>query len=472
MAKKAAVSKEIVHPEFKYDLFRGEGSLTVEKAIDLLGWEELDAKDASALPELYEIFGKRIRLIRCLKNRFITPSHVRMLCQEILNNKWRFNSIPIIVDTYNQVINGQHRLLALILAGVRWADKDDDQVDQWRKNWKEEPTIETVVNYGVENDDDTFATISQDKPATLAEFLYRTDILKGVKVAHRKTYAKMLDWSVKLLWDRCSLKYDAFAPVQTLTESKDFLDRHPTLHKKAVGFIYEENIPGQDEKGNKLADKIGQWIHPGYATALLYLMGTSSSDRAKYLEAKEQNEKSLDFSRWDRAEEFWMSLAGRLDDTEVVRSVLAGLKDPITGKKGGTFKEKTSVLALAWQKYAVKESVTAKDLKLKYEPESRVVKDPAQFGGIDNGSAKPIEEEEEKENPNPTPEEIEEKKKLEKRKKAEDLAKKMAERKKAKKDAEKNKLKESNGEAPKPEEEGREGELEEVPEDSLDAVMP
>jgi len=56
--------------------------------------------------------------LRCNKNnRPVRKGHVVFLAQEILNGNWQVNGQPIIIAENEDVLDGQHRLLAVIEAG-------------------------------------------------------------------------------------------------------------------------------------------------------------------------------------------------------------------------------------------------------------------------------------------------------------------------------------------------------------------
>lgn len=56
--------------------------------------------------------------LRCNKiNRPVRKAHVNFLAQEILNGNWQVNGQPVIIAHTEDVIDGQHRLLAVVEAG-------------------------------------------------------------------------------------------------------------------------------------------------------------------------------------------------------------------------------------------------------------------------------------------------------------------------------------------------------------------
>lgn len=82
-------------------------------------------------------------------NRPVRKRHVEFLAQEILNGNWQMNGQPIVIADDEQVLDGQHRLFAIIEAGK---------------------TIQSLVVYGITPD--AFKTIDTGAVRTGADALF------------------------------------------------------------------------------------------------------------------------------------------------------------------------------------------------------------------------------------------------------------------------------------------------------------
>lgn len=100
------------------------------------------------------------------KNRPVRKRHVEFLANEIKNGNWQVNGQPIIIADNEQVLDGQHRLLAVIEAGM---------------------SIKTMVTYGIP--ESAFATIDTGAVRTSADALclhfeeYPQMVVKAVAAA-------------------------------------------------------------------------------------------------------------------------------------------------------------------------------------------------------------------------------------------------------------------------------------------------
>lgn len=344
-------------------------TITQTQMKEILGWEELENEDESCVPELKSLLGKNIRLANNIANRFLTLDAILSLKQEILQRRWRFNGESIVIGQTDLVLSGQHRGLGLILACIAWAESD-----HWKENWSTEPTLESLIVYGVDESDDTFKTLNCGKPATATEVLYRSHWFTKEAPSARKELAKITDYAVKLLWDRTGAKDDAYAPRRTHGELMDFLDRHPTVIK-CVRHIYEEN------KGNSaISGQEGLRIATGTAAGLCYLMATSGSDGDKYraVECSKRAESALKFgakippregrdpeSFLDRAKDFWAYLVSQNPELKEVKYALKSLYGA-DGDHTPTFAEKCSVVVKGWNAWINHPKITPSMVKLKF----------------------------------------------------------------------------------------------------------
>lgn len=110
-------------------------------------------------------------------NRPLNDQHVRRIARQIAEGKWRFNGDTIKISTGNDILDGQHRLWAIIEAKV---------------------PVETIVVRGIEPD--AFATIDTlRKPRSGADVL----ALLGA-THHRVVISTALQWLTR--WQRKCLE--------------------------------------------------------------------------------------------------------------------------------------------------------------------------------------------------------------------------------------------------------------------------
>lgn len=370
------------HLEPKSEMFFGKNPLTAEKAKEMLGWKVVESGD-------YLFKDKEGNKILCLnntKNRPFSEPWADRIAQDILNRHWRFNMESIIIGEYDQVISGQHRLVALVFASQLWELKKN----HWGLLWKTEPTIEALVAYGCKETMDVIRTIDNVKARTLADTLFCDGTFADLSEAGRKQACRICDYALRFLWSRTGVRNDAFTPTLTHSEGGAFLERHATL-KECVRHIFDED----KEK------RIGKYLSPGYATACMYLMGVSGGDDDALRNHKGQlvhyadadpapNEGVLDLSLKEKAGEFWTNIA-RVDppeDFKILKTALAEWADPDTGSSGGRVPEKVAILCKAWSKFRADEPITKASIKLDMRPNEDgidVLHDYVDFGGIDLG---------------------------------------------------------------------------------------
>lgn len=376
----------------------GDDAIDTSMAQDLLGWVEVEKKDDRVL--LKDQTGKWIRCDRNLANRPYYQSNADALVQEILNRQHNFNGEGVIISDRGNIGNGQHTLVAVVLAEqIRAADPDGRG-----KHWGNTPvSIEKLVVFGV--DEKMFNTLDTCRPRSFMDVLYRSPIYAAMKPSVRKLASRMTDHAIKLLWSRTGANRDAFAPTRTHSEASDFLRRHSRV-AEAVKHVLEE-----DEEGG-----IRKFVPPGYASALLYLMGATMSDGPAYRRAR--TEDSLDLSKWDDASTFWTLLAKGSPDTRAIGEVVRSLPAH-NGDRPPTAAEKIVVVCKAWTQFYLTGTVVAEGLLPRYQTIDEgfiVLAETPMVPGIDLGDRKgdldDEDEDEEGEDPSndPTPEELEDRK--------------------------------------------------------------
>lgn len=362
--------------------------ITVEKAKELLGWEKVPQ---NGIPEIETKTGERVVLKNNIRNRPIRWSHVEELAQEILNGEWRYNGAGISIGKTGLVMSAQHRLLGLIFA--EWERNLGPNAERWQEIHAEPLSIDTVITYGLEEDDHTFSTLNREMSASFADTLFRGDWFpqktpSGAKITSgmRKLLARLTDHAVKFLWLRTGAKHDPFAPRRTPTEALRFLPNHRKLMECVYHVALLDN-PVKKE-GEKREHPIGDYIPAGFMAALMYLMATSESDGAAYRDVgsvSERSEKKLKFTRMDKAKEFVSEFA--TGNLETVRRTIISLADKVDSK---TLPPPivASVLVKAWKMFVEGKNPTAGKLDPFVDTDKGPKAVDENIGGIDTAGMK------------------------------------------------------------------------------------
>lgn len=314
--------------------------ITVERAMELLGWE-FEADEKFGHDYLFtDTSGVKIRCSNNVNNRPLYGPNLASLKQDIINKKWKFNGETIIIGRTGLVLNGQHTLIAVVLAEQERVGSDKDR---HALLWSGPVEIVKAVVYGVSEDDETINTMDTCKPRTLMDVIFRSSLFSEYEDSpgDRKIVSRMTDFAVRTLWERTwSGDVNGWTPRRTHAESVSFIERHPTI-LKAVKHIHTENVKGA----------IAKFISTGYASAMLYLMAGSATDDEEYYMAQYRDEKLMDFSLWEKACEFWTLMAKGSERLMEVRHAVAGLSDPETGA-GASIKQKMAIIANAWVEFS------------------------------------------------------------------------------------------------------------------------
>lgn len=376
--KSGKPGRDVIYDKISVQLATGNKALTADKAKELLGWHE-EGENWKFNDDflLKDNNGVKIRCSNNETNRPLVMSNIQSLKQDMLRGHWRFNGEPIIVSETGNVLNGQHTLAALILAHQEHA-KSPGKWHCWRDK---EIVIEKLVVQGVKEDDDTVHTIDTPKPRTFADVMYLNDKLRDIDKRDRVRIARMIDYSVKMLWHRTGAANDAFAPKRTHSEALDFIDRHPSV-LNAVKHIYEEDGTTKN---------IARYCSPGYASALLYLMAASSTSEDGDYGWKNDvmpGEQLVNFDRWTKACEFWVLLASSDKSLDAVRNVLILMDED--EEYGHSLAERMAVVIKAWNRWIEGGSVTPETVSLEYETDKetqmQVLAESPTVGGIDLGN--------------------------------------------------------------------------------------
>jgi hypothetical protein len=389
--------REVLYPEYTVRLFPPEKPMTMEEAKEVLGWEEEpDGEDWSHDYTLIDEYGKRVRCHNNANtdytNRPLVAYLYRTYRQEHLRSRWRLNGEAIIIGRTGLVLDAQHRLIGFVLACQAW-EKEPERYEAW----KDRPTYACYLFCGVEETDDVVNTINSGKPRSLADVIYRSHHFADVPKKDRVKLSGMADHALRTFRARTAADQFAFSPEKwTHAESVDLLMRHESL-LKAIRFIHTES----EEKDTLSTMRIGG----GTAAALLYLMGASTSDRQDYKNAQETSEAALDFTNWDKAEEFWTLLLSKDNSLGAVRLAFAELYTPTEDgdKPYVVLEERLAIVVKAWAAFVDGEKVTPSVVKLTYVPteNGKTLAENPVCGGIDVGrDLAPIDP------PPPSPEEV------------------------------------------------------------------
>ena len=396
----AVPEQPIIYDSIQMFCAYGDDAITFDEVEKMLGLEKVGKDDPRAVPEIVTLTTKGVVCHNNTRNRYLTLSHLEHLRQEHLNRRWRRNGSIIVIGDRGQVLSGQHRLYSFWAAVLIWRDKDHPQYHHWREVWPEEPRFETLLVYGIPEDDEVFATLNQEKPGSQSEVLYRSSYFANDTPGDRKTLARMTDYAVKLLWERTGAKADPYAPHRSTGETLDFLKRHPTV-VAAVRHVAGENKPRMvkskdpdtgEEVTKKLPGPVSELIPPGTAAGLMYLMAASGTkEPGDYTNADPHpHEGALDLGRWDKAMEFWVHAGGSVK-LQRYRDAVFALQGE-DGAGGGTVAEKTALTVLAWNQYVQGHTVTDDDLKLEYHTSAetgyRTLVTRPVLEGIDAGPTK------------------------------------------------------------------------------------
>jgi hypothetical protein len=196
-AAKQAEGRKIVYPTPTTKLCIGDLAITVGQAKELLGWEEETDKNkfgAEYVRTLTKLYPKKVRCTNNVTNRPLYKSVLDSLKQEILRRKWHYNGEPVIIGRTGLVLNGQHTLLALILAALEVVERPD----KWAEYWTTEPTLEKVIAFGVCEDDSVVNTMDTCKPRSLADVIYRSAYFADVAEKDRRIASRMASFAIKL----------------------------------------------------------------------------------------------------------------------------------------------------------------------------------------------------------------------------------------------------------------------------------
>lgn len=375
----------------EYSSMSKKGPLTVEQVKTILGWEtepeykkRMVEENPNSKPE-HHLFGEtgprrsgtgQFQPIHCINtkkekvvcwnnanNRPFDMGWCEDLIHTILHGQWAgpltipgetINGETVRISRYGRVLSGQHQGTALVLsdeylqkARTNPSYSDNPKFPAWDDY--DHCVIETIVITGLSEDERVLRSIDYVKPRSLADMLYTTRMFRNKPPKERQELTKMLAAGANFLYDRTATK-----GYKTHTEMAEFLNRHKRL-LDCVDHLFNENTPLPT--GGRRISKLR--ISAGHAAAMCYLMACGSQKTTDYSDEYRNesppSERNLDWSYWDRAQDFWTCLAIARDFMPV-RTALMNLIDSsldnednqgLSGRAG----EKLAILAKAWERF-------------------------------------------------------------------------------------------------------------------------
>lgn len=375
-------TREVVYPDYDASLAVGDEAITETDAMEKIGWREASANVPVSPNQLAWKLedGTRVQCYNNVKNRYVVQWSVRMLMNVILQGLWRFNGEPIIIGKTGLILNGQHCLMALVLAVREWRAHPDKY-----PFWDSEPTLEKLLVYGINEDDETVNTMDTCKPRSLGDAIYRSEYFNKYKLTgkSKQKLAKICEHAIRFVWDRTGAGGDIAFGRHALMEFLDFLGRHPKL-VACVKHVYDEDR-GKSSDGKNEDGKLAHFAPLGTMAGLMYLMAACGSDPDKkggYFQSEMPSESQLDMSSFDDASEFLTALAQGNKELQAIRSTLAAAKneDGLASRA-----ERIAILVNAWNVWSANKKVTPETIRLKYVKDDEGFKHvvPPCLDGID-----------------------------------------------------------------------------------------
>lgn len=239
-----------------------QGPLSVDDCKAMIGWtEEPEDKNWAKDFVLKDLFGRKIRLANNPTNRPFKRPLADRYANEHLRGKWSLNLESVVIDKAGNVLQGQHRIVGLILG---------EQIRQLNTaKWGAKPLqYSTLIGYGASNTAENANTYDLGSKRSLDDVLYRHQkFAKSVDEKTQKKISKILATAIRIVWIRAGGKQVSFAPHFPHSEALEFYKTHPEI-LKAV----EEIVEIDDGEGGER--RISDLVSLGYAAALHYLMNS------------------------------------------------------------------------------------------------------------------------------------------------------------------------------------------------------
>lgn len=377
--------RPVIHDHVFVVVYHGNTALTLQQAMELLGWDEEGVGESKNLDfgEKYDfvnpVTGKKVRCWNNRRNRNFKTNNGLLVMQEHLRKRWKLNGEALIIGNTGECISCQHRLGGFIFA-----------VQEYRKNpnkyqefWQDEPTMETLIVYGVDEADETVNTIDTGMPRTLSDVLFRGPHFQSFKDrSDRDKASTMAENAIKQVWYRTGVGTAFDVDLRTThSEYIDFLDRHAKLIK-CVKHLFEESKNG----------KIRKLLGPGYAAGLCYLMASSTTEGDAYRKGTPPSEALMDWSNEDTAMNFWVEVAAsdkKLAYLQQALKELGNANEQNNGDGKVSLAERMALVIKAWLCVLTKKPLTVDTIDLLYRQDEdgfRVLNECPTTGGIDLGN--------------------------------------------------------------------------------------
>lgn len=339
---KQEVEDKLVYEHVQVALFIGDKNLLppgvlshpmgVEEAKSLLGWTIPEGEGKFLDYDFLNTLGVTVKCKNLNLQRPYLRKKALGYAHEILDKNFIFNGEPILIGNRAALLDGQHRLSALVFACELW----EANPTKYYK-WKSSPTIDITVVAGIPEEIKRINTINTGTSRTLGDSLYAADVFKNTDKKLKKKICKAAGHAISMLWFRTGANVEAFSSKRTHAESLDFLQRHPKLAE------YLELTFSWDN-----ATSNPPILSPGYSAAFLYLMAVTATENTKegegYHDTVLPSEELLDFTFEEKAKEYWKALYER---KSWVQPVLDVCNDLIL--EGRPLEERLAAIILGWR---------------------------------------------------------------------------------------------------------------------------
>lgn len=147
------------------------------------------------------------------RNRPLGRGDVRKYMLAMLGGEWELNAEPIILDDKDRLVNGQHRLQAIVDAS-----KEDANI-----------AVTMLVVAGVKSK--AFDTMDQGRARSLADVL----------AVNNEENARVMAGALRLLWQRLDSKKVSGSGQLRAGVAVDLLKKHPGLHESVALFVGDDD---------------------------------------------------------------------------------------------------------------------------------------------------------------------------------------------------------------------------------------
>lgn len=214
-------------------------------------------------------------------NRPKKASAVEKYAEDMLRRKWDLNGETIIVDSANNLRNGQNRLYGLLKAEKR--RQSDPKLYAEKFGLRGTIKIPVLIVRGVKPA--TFRSMDAGEKRTGSDMFFVADLFAGYKNkdksqefkdADKKKLSRILATAARTAWLRLGGKDVADAPKLPPSALEEFVKKHPQLVDVVVNIFRYDNGGAGREKN------ISSLVSPAYMAAVVYLAGMSKTDRVDY----------------------------------------------------------------------------------------------------------------------------------------------------------------------------------------------